>query len=866
MRLILFVCLFSVVAGLTGQTRLVQSLNDNWKFHRGGVAFANRDGFKGYPEAVDKNWETVQLPHTWNATDPFDDETSYYRGISWYRKYVSFESIELGKNYFLRFEGASFRTEVYVNGALADKHSGGYTGFTVDITPYLNVGENLIAVMVDNSHNPVIAPLAIGYALYGGIYRDVWLIETSAIHFDTDYFGADALLFSTPTVTAQKANFEIKGQLSSPAGNTTAIKVEQVLKDPDGTVVWSEQKDMKAETAFVFNGMLESPLLWSPESPKLYELESRILSGDKVLDELHQKVGFRWFALDPESGFLLNGEAYTLNGTNRHQDFKGYGDALDNSFHYQDLKYIKDMGANFLRLAHYPQDPYVYRLADELGLILWSEIPNLNFINPSTELTSQSATQIKEMIFQHFNHPSVVFWGSSNEILLWGENGARESSLEDLNYGKKVRDFVFAMDSTIRISDPGRLTTLAIHGSKDYDKIGVTDIPDMVSINLYDGWYGGVFEGFGRGLDSRKSRYPHQFLFVSEYGAGSDRRVHAARPKRFDFSTEYQLLFHESYLKQINARDYLVGTAIWNQFDFSQPHTGGSINHVNQKGVQTFDRKTKDTYHFYRANWTGEPMVYLGIRDWPIRKTWTGPVSHPDMPGRHWIPVFSNMEEVELFVDGKSAGTKKPNEVNLVSWNLELEAGTYYISVTGKNSSGAESQSDALQIRIIPTGLELVSGASLAINTGFHGEFHDAAGEIWIPDAEWQAGHYGHTDGKPLMVNKDIVFYSTRDRDPLYNYVLSGLSAYRLDVPEGTYEVELFFAEGEIFKEGQRIFDVLLNGSQFISKLDIFKEYGFARAFSRSKQVKVSGSEGILLEFNKIAGEPFVSAIKITKK
>ena len=854
---------------LSAQVRQVESMNDNWKFHRGGIAFANRDGFKGYPEGVDQNWQKVQLPHTWNASDPFDDETSYYRGIAWYRKRMQVDELVSGEKWYLRFEGAAFRTEVYVNGALAGQHQGGYTGFTVDITPYLNTGDNLIAVMVDNSHNPVIAPLAIGYALYGGIYRDVWLIRTSAAHFDPTYFGADALFFRTPEVSEERANFMVRGQLAPLESANEAIRVVQVLKSPEGKIVWEDRRDFSATAGesirFSFSGTLENPVLWSPESPSLYQLESSIYVDGDLTDVLRNRTGFRWFELDSEEGFLLNGKPYELKGTNRHQDVMGLGDALDNSFHRKDLSWIKEMGANFLRLAHYPQDPYVYQLADEMGLLLWSEIPNLNFINPSEALTRQSAIQIQEMIYQHYNHPAVIFWGSSNEILLWSEQGARASRLEDLSYGAEVRDFVFAMDSTIRATDPDRLTTLAIHSSSDYDKIGVTEIPDMLAINLYDGWYSGVFEGFGRGLDRRREKFPKQFLFVSEYGAGSDKRINAANPARFDFSVQYQLLFHESYLRQIRERNYLVGTAIWNQFDFSQPHTGGSINHLNQKGVQGFDRRPKDTYYFYRANWSGDPMVYLGIRDGALRAAWTGSIAHPDLPGKYVIPVFSNMETVELFHNGQSLGSKVPNDANIARWELELEPGTHFFAASGDNKAGEKVVRDAFALEVVSKSLELKTGESLAINAGFHGAFRDAADEIWIPDARYVAGGFGASDGASHMFNKDIVFYATRDRDPLYNYVLEGLTSYRLDVPDGHYLVELFFAEGEVFEAGKRVFNVSVNDKPFIKNLDIFRDYGFASAFSKSITTEALAGKGIKLDFTALSGKAFVSAIKITK-
>jgi len=865
-KLFVFLCF----CHLTAQVREVTSLNDHWKFHQGGIAFANRYDVKGYPENLDNRWQIVDLPHTWNKTDPFDDDPSYYRGIGWYRKTFERSFIDPKKRYYLRFEGAAFKTEVYVNGALASVHKGGYTGFTVDITPYLFEGKNLLAIMVDNSHDPVIAPLSIGYALYGGIYRDVWLIETNNIHFEIDYYGADGIFFTPNMYSKTLADFEIKGRIKSFVKSNLPLKVQLALKSSSGQLVWSQSQIFKEQDNhraidFFQKGSIQDPRLWSPENPTLYTLICEISVEGRVLDRLTQKVGFRWFELDPEKGFILNGNPYQLKGTNRHQDVQGYGDALDNAFHRKDLNWIKSMGANFLRLAHYPQDPLVYQLADELGLLLWSEIPNLNYINPSSQLTEQSALQIKEMIHQHYNHPAVVFWGSSNEIFLWGQTGKRQSKITDLEYGAKVKNFVYQMDSTIRANDPIRLTTLAIHGSSDYDIMGITDIPDMISVNLYDGWYGGQFDGFGRNLDKRKTEFPHQKIFVSEYGAGSDKRIHAIHPKRFDFSGEYQLLFHEAYLKQINERQYLIGSAIWNQFDFSQPHTGGSINHLNQKGVMGFDRLPKDVYYFYQANWIDSPMVYLGIRDWPIRTIWEGKVEHDDLSSIHSIPVFTNMDSVELMVNGISMGFRQPNEVGIARWQVNLSPGDFWITALTRDSQNKKILSDAFKLRVEGVDLNLKTSQSLAINTGFHGEFRDEADELWLPDSKWKNMHYGFVGGQSMMFNKDIVFYGTNDRDPLFNYVLEGMSSYQLQVDDGEYLVELFFAEGEVYKSGQRIFDVLVNGKMFLQNLDLYNNYGFAKAFSKSVVVEANEGLGIKIDFNKIIGEPIISALRITK-
>jgi len=284
---------------------------------------------------------------------------------------------------------------------------------------------------------------------------------------------------------------------------------------------------------------------------------------------------------------------------------------------------------------------------------------------------------LKEMIRQHYNHPSIILWGSCNEIFLWNESGERAKKIDDIEYQEWTYDFVALLDSIIHLEDPGRYSTLAIHGSPDYDKAKITGIPDVVSINLYDGWYSGEFPGFGSTLDKRQNLYPEQVLIVSEYGAGSDSRINGAHPQRFDFTGNWARRYHESYLKQINERSWLAGSAVWNQFDFSQPHTGGSILHRNQKGLQTWDRKKKDAYYLYKANWSEDAVLYIASREWTSRhglvrndKTYV-----KELPNIQEVEVYSNIEKVELFQNGKSLGTKRTNEIGKLVCQTTLTEG-----------------------------------------------------------------------------------------------------------------------------------------------------------------------------------------------
>lgn len=853
------------------QPRTRYTINENWKFHAGGMAFAQRADVKGYPVPVDELWETVSIPHTWNADDPFDDAESYRRGIGWYRKNITLPEHLKGKKIYLHFEGANQVADVYVNGAFAGSHKGGYTAFTIDIGKYVRFDkDNLIAIKVDNSHSNVIPPLSVGYGLYGGIYRDVWLVATDHIHVGMLNHGSSGIFVSTPDVFKTKATVEVKGYVVNEASVNADVDVLQIIFDAEGNEVARTQnsKVMPPRDHFRFTSELmtvDNPKLWSPENPLRYSVKSQVLVNGKLVDEVVSPLGFRWFNFDPQTGFSLNGEKYILKGTNRHQDKQGLGSALPNSQHVADLKMIKEMGANFLRLAHYPQDPVVLETADKLGLLIWEEIPVVNYVNRSSEFKKNSQRMLKEMIRQHYNHPSIILWGSCNEIFLWDELGQRAKKIEDEKYREWTYDFVSELDTIIHLEDPGRYSTLAIHGSSDYDKAKITSIPDVVSINLYEGWYGGQFPGFGRILDKRHESYPDQALFISEYGAGSDSRINGVNPKRFDFTGNWARMFHESYLQQINERPWLAGSAIWNQFDFSQPHTGGSIQHINQKGLQTWDREKKDTYYMYQANWSKDPMLYIASREWTNRNGFVRNDNTylEDLPKTQALEVYSNLDKVELFQNGRSLGTKRNNEIGKLLWQVNFVEGENRIHAKGKN--GKELIEDFLVINFETHSCNLQPGNELYINLGFNAEFIDNNNALWLPDQEFTTGAYGYKTGKSFMANKDLIVTNTRQRPVLYNYVLEGADTYQLDVPDGKYLVELHFAETQYFHPGERVFDVFVNETAVFRDLDMVQDYGFLKAFSRSIEVEAKKSHGIQIKLNAIKGKTAMSALQIKR-
>lgn len=868
--LILFLCIITTGFGVA-QQRTRYTINENWKFHEGGMAFAQRADVKGYPVPVDELWQTVSIPHTWNADDPFDDAESYRRGIGWYRKNITLPEKLNGKKIYLHFEGANQVADVYVNGAFAGSHNGGYTAFTIDISKYVHFDEaNLIAVKVDNSHSNVIPPLSVGYGLYGGIYRDVWLVATDPIHIGMLNHGSSGVFVSTPEVSKTEATVEVKGYVVNESSVNAEVEVRQIISDADGNEVARSKnsKVMPPRDHFYFTSeqmAVNNPMLWSPENPALYSVRSQVLIDGKLVDEVINPLGFRWFDFDSQNGFSLNGKKYILKGTNRHQDKQGLGSALPNRQHVSDLKMIKEMGANFLRLAHYPQDPVVLETADKLGLLIWEEIPVVNYVNVSSEFKKNAKKMLKEMIRQHYNHPSIILWGSCNEIFLWDELGKRSSKIEDEKYQQWTHDFVAELDSMIHLEDPGRFSTLAIHGSSDYDKVKITSIPDVVSINLYNGWYGGEFSGFGRTLDKRHERYPEQVLFISEYGASGDSRINGVNPQRFDFTGNWARMFHESYLQQINERSWLAGSAIWNQFDFSQPHTGGSIQHRNQKGLQTWDRKKKDAYYIYQANWSKDPVLYIASREWTNRNGFirNDNTYLKNLPKTQDIEVYSNLEQVELFQNGLSLGTKKKDKPGKLVWQVKFTEGENRILVKGKDSKN--ELEDFLLINFLTHSTNLQPGDELCINLGFNAEFIDNHKAVWLPDQEFKEGAYGFDTGQSFMVNKDLIVTNAKQRPALYNYSLESVDNYKIDVPDGNYLVELHFAETHYFQAGERIFDVLVNENIAFKNLDLVHEYGFLKATSKSILVKAKDLNGIQIKLNAIKGKTSMSAIQIKR-
>jgi beta-galactosidase len=826
-----FLLVVAIALPLSAQRTRV-TINDDWRFAPGAIEGAERVEFD------DGKWDRVHLPHTWNAGDAFDKTRPYRRGIGWYRRPLVLGPEQRDKRLFLYFEGANQVADVYVNGKLAGTHSGGYTAFVFDITDYVTLDRrNVVAVRVDNSHNPDIPPLNADFTFYGGIYRDVWLIATSPIHVTLTDHASPGVFISTPEVSAARAVVRITGTIMNATDRSARLRVMNRILDAAGAEVAVVGSNVRVEAGssatFDQQTAVASPRLWSPDSPNVYRVRTEVLDGVELADTTDNPLGFRWFRADPHRGFFLNGLPFPLRGTNRHHDYPGLGNALSDDLHRRDLRLVKENGFNFLRLAHYPQDPAVLREADRLGLVLWEEIPIVNLISTSPRFAENSERMLVEMIRQHFNHPSVVFWGYMNEVLL-----TRPDPLP-AQYYDRVNTLAWQLERRARAEDPDRLTAMALSRDEILDDKDLGNVSRVLGLNLYFGWYYETFADFGPFLDRIHRERPSRPLIVSEYGAGTDERVHAGQPKALDFSSEYGQIFHTESFPQIEARPYLTGSAVWNQFDFSSASRQDTRFGLNNKGLFFYNRTPKDAVFYYQAALLEKPVLYIA-REWTERAG-----SRPeDRLQPVW--VYTNQPEVELFVGGRSAGTR-PVENRMARWTVEL--------ANGANSIRARAGSFEDRVTIFYT--DRFAGTSFAVNAGGTYSYTDEAHVVWESDRGYSGGESHRTHHR---------IFGTSD-DPLFQASREGMERYRFDVPDGVYEVTLGFAEGRgDVPSGGRIFSVAVNGVEAVRDLDLVAGHGRYTAVTRSVVVEATDGRGISIDFTARAGKASVASIMVRRQ
>jgi beta-galactosidase len=612
--------------------------NDNWSF-------------------VKENKEsTVTLPHTWNAIDGQDGGNDYYRGVCSYRKCFEMPEISDREELWIEFRGAAMIAGVYLNGKEIGTHEGGYSTFRFNLTPAL-AKQNELEIKVDNSANRRVYPQKADFTFYGGLYRDVYLITVPKEHFSLGYYGSSGLKI-TPRLYDTYADVDIECFFENTADNASVeIKIESIGE------LLTHVSGNKAHAVI----RIDNVRLWDGlDDPFLYQLTACLTdSGDFV----QASFGCRSFEFDPQKGFFLNGRSYPLCGAARHQDWAGVGSAITKKMQDTDMTLMIEMGANTIRLAHYQHDQYFYDLCDKAGMVVWTEIPYITEHMP--EGRENTISQMKELVLQNYNHPSVVCWALSNEIT------AVSGVTDDLQENHHIlNDLCHSLDKT-------RPTCMANVFMLE-DSSSIVTLPDIRSYNLYYGWYVGELSDNDRWFDNFHEKYPEVVIGLSEYGADANPQYQSSNPEKGDYTESYQAVFHEHMLKMWCDRPYIWGMHVWNMFDFgADGREEGGKPGQNQKGLVTFDRKTKkDAFYIYKAYLSKEAFVHICSRRFVDR---VGDSTE--------IKVYSNQSEVSLFVDGKLLAEQKGQYVF-----------TFDVPISAKHKVEAVSGDfkDSIEIRKAP--------------------------------------------------------------------------------------------------------------------------------------------------------------------
>ena len=582
-----------------------------------------------------KGWEftgpdgtttTVDLPHTWNARDGQDGGNDYWRGTCIYRTHFAAPQFNTASHQvWIQFDGVNASAHVVLNGSPVCNHDGGYSTFRANITELLR-DENELTVEVDNSKNDRVYPQKADFTFYGGIYRDVSLMVVSKNHFTLDYFGGPGIRI---TSTVQGADASV--QVTTWHDGEGEVSIE-LLDAAGNTVATGKGSDI---TLTIFNAHLWNGV----KDPYLYSCKARLVVNGTVEDETTTRFGVRSFKVDPKKGFFLNGKSYPLHGVSRHQDRKGLGNAITREMHDEDMALIKEIGANTIRLAHYQHDQYFYDLCDEVGMVVWAEIPYISEHMPNGR--ENTISQMKELIIQNYNHPCIVCWGVSNEITI-----STKDKKDMLDNHRQLNDLCHEMDKT-------RLTTLACYAMcGPFNRSA--HITDMVSWNLYLGWYvpGFILNDLWMGFFHLC--FPNRPFGYSEYGAEGMPNLHSTHPHRGDHTEEYQAKYHEYMLRCFKRHPWMWATHVWNMFDFAaDARDQGGEPGMNHKGLVTFDRKTKkDSFYLYKAWWSDEAFVHICSKRFVER---TGSTST--------VKVYSNQSTVALYVNGNKVGEQTGEHV-----------------------------------------------------------------------------------------------------------------------------------------------------------------------------------------------------------
>ena len=610
--------------------REIISLNENWTL--------------SFPKG-DHATEQVNLPHTWNAVDGNDGNGSYLRTTGVYtRTFTAPKQPREGGRTYVEVLAAALNSTVKVNGQVATTHEGGFSIFRADVTDLCHEGENELTIEVSNEDTPSMYPSSADFTFYGGLYRGVNLISVPNAHFDLDYYGGPGMMVTPVPTEDGGANFTIKSFVTNPADDLTVM---YSIEDCFGREVASAVRGSADTEVTIY---VPDAQLWSMDEPTLYTVVATLQRNNEEVDEIAANVGVRSFKVTPDEGFSINGVPTPLRGVSRHQDRVFEGNALTAEEHYDDAMLIKELGANTIRLAHYQHSQDFYDACDEIGFAVWAEIPFISVFKKGEGAHKHVMEEMKELIIQNYNHPSIMFWGISNEILIGG-------------ISQELVDTHHDLEKLCKELDPTRLTTIA-HVSTTPVNGPMHHITDLESYNHYFGWYGGKMEQNGPWLDQFHAEHPDICIGISEYGCEGIINWHSNTPQCKDYTEEYQALYHEHMAQVFEDRPWVWASHVWNMFDFGcAARNEGGVSGRNNKGLVTMDRKTKkDSYFVYQAYWTQTPMVHIAGR------------RHAQRAGETTeIKVYSNQDTVVLYVNGKEVGQQTAHRV--FKFNAALNEG-----------------------------------------------------------------------------------------------------------------------------------------------------------------------------------------------
>lgn len=648
---------FCSLAGFA-QARQILPVSGEWSFYKGDVK-SNRPDVSA--------WDKVTIPHTWNKEDGTgSSNNNYYRGAGVYSKNLHLPKEMKNKSIYVRFEAVSSIAEVYVNGRYVGKHEGAFNAFCFDITRFVKIGENnQLVVKATNEWDKNVIPLAGDFTVFGGIYRPVSLIVLNPVNITPLDFASSGVYVKQTEVDDSQATLDITTKLNNETDVTQPVDVKFTLLNQKGAVEQAFSQRIvlskKSKKDILQQLVVTQPLLWNGrKNPYMYTLQVEVLQNGRLLDEVKEKIGLRYFHIDPQKGFFLNGDPYNLRGVNRHQDREGSGWAITNKEHDEDVALIKEIGANGIRLAHYPHSNYFYSLCDEAGILVWAEIPFIERATYTPEFLENAKLQLEELIRQSYNRPSIFCWGLFNEL----SQGEPHEIVKELN------------DLAHR-TDPTRFTVSAPNHEKRPENL----ISDYLAYNTYPGWYWATPDAMGGSLENWNRLGGEKGICVSEYGAGASVFHHEQNVNRAPKTDgpwhpeEWQSWVHEENYRQIDDRKFVWGSFVWNMFDFAvASRNEGDRRGINDKGLVTYDRKTKkDAFYFYKANWSEEPVLYITSRRHVERNE-----AITD------IKVYSNARGLILYVNDECKGSVCAENGVFVWKEIQLKPGKNVISVSGR--------------------------------------------------------------------------------------------------------------------------------------------------------------------------------------